>query len=99
MCPNLDDTVVSGELFAQRSGWDSRYPDILDGQARRLIRGKHFEDTPSAFRNRLYKAASRRGLKVRTRITDAETILVQCFDPGPWFERMDRVRRGSQNSR
>ena len=53
--------------------WD----EWLDGEPRTLYRGDDFETTTNAMRVTVYRAGARRGLRVRTILTDS-TLTIQA---------------------
>lgn len=54
---------------------------VLNGKIHRLKRGGEYDVHPSTFRNAAYNAATRWGLKIRSRIEDNDTIVIQAYKP------------------
>jgi len=58
----------------------SRYAPFLDGARHRLRRGIDFDATPVNARTELYRAAKRRGLRVRVSLNGATGLCVEAYD-------------------
>ena len=67
---------------ALRRGGRSRYASYLDGASHTLVRGVDFTGSTVNARSELYRAARRRGLRVRVcRMSDRElSVEVYCVD-------------------
>jgi hypothetical protein len=72
--------VVSAEDWPAGT-YDARYPwdEWFDGQMWKLRRGEDFDVMPSAFRSAISMAASRRRVKVTTRIRE-DVVFLQRLD-------------------
>ena len=65
------------EAFPAREyNWD----EWLDGEPRVLIRGEDFDTDPASMRVTVYRAATRRGQRVRTMI-EGDTLVIQRRNP------------------
>lgn len=71
------DLPTTGPPVNRIYDWDA----WLDGQWRRATHGTDFQVTPQTFRTQLYNAATRRKLKVRTRVVD-ESVYFQSYIDG-----------------
>jgi hypothetical protein len=77
MAEKIEETEV--EWGTPRGGpslvdWDQ----ALNGEVWKMVRGTDFRGKATNFAHSVYRQASKRGLKVRVKVVDPETVLVQA---------------------
>ena len=78
-----EESSTSGDVlrgFAFKNSRAERYDELFDGQIRRLIVGRHLLTSRESFRTALYRAAARRGIRVRTQFDGPDSIVIQAYD-------------------